>query len=47
VIDQRAGFDAARDPFGQVVEQGWKGAGLPVEGGDGGEKSYAKLSAKR
>jgi rhodanese-related sulfurtransferase len=35
VIDQRAGFDAARDPFGQVQEQGWKAAGLPVETGPG------------
>jgi rhodanese-related sulfurtransferase len=43
LVDQRAGFDAARDPFGQVTEQGWKGAGLPIESGDGGDKSYAKL----
>ena len=47
VIDQRAGFDAARDPFGQVTEQGWKGAGLPTEIGDGGDKSYKALSAKK
>ena len=43
IVDQRAGFDAARDPFGQVTEPGWKGAGLPVTSGDGGDKSYAKL----
>lgn len=33
VIDQRAGMDAARDPFGEVTEPGWKAAGLPVESG--------------
>ncbi len=43
VVDQRAGFDAARDPFGQVTEQGWKAAGLPVESGDGGDGAFAKL----
>lgn len=43
VIDQRAGFDAARDAFGQVTEPGWKSAGLPVEPGDGGDGAYAKL----
>ena len=43
VIDQRAGFDAARDPFGGVTEQGWKGAGLPVESGAGGDHSYDAL----
>ena len=43
VIDQRAGFDAARDAFGQVTEQGWKAAGLPTEAGDGGDGSYSKL----
>lgn len=47
LIDQRAGFDAARDPFGQVSEQGWKGAGLPTETGDAGDRSYAALLAKK
>lgn len=46
IIDQRAGFDAARDPFGQITEAGWKGAGLPVETGAGGEKSYESLRNK-
>jgi rhodanese-related sulfurtransferase len=40
LIDQRAGFDAARDPFGQITEQGWKAAGLPTETGAGGIRSY-------
>jgi rhodanese-related sulfurtransferase len=33
VIDQRAGFDGARDAFGQVTEKGWVESGLPVEKG--------------
>lgn len=47
LIDQRAGFDGARDPFGGNVEAGWKPAGLPTERGDGGERGYAALSKKR
>jgi rhodanese-related sulfurtransferase len=31
VIDQRAGFDGARDSFGQLSEPGWAPAGLPVD----------------
>ena len=31
VLDQRAGFDGARNPFGQLTEPGWSRAGLPVE----------------
>ncbi|HVH45694.1 MAG TPA: rhodanese-like domain-containing protein [Labilithrix sp.] len=33
VLDQRAGFDAARGPFGEVTEPGWSRAGLPQEAG--------------
>jgi rhodanese-related sulfurtransferase len=33
VLDQRAGWDGARDPFGQIREPGWSRAGLPVDGG--------------
>ena len=29
LVEQRAGFDGARGPFGQVLEAGWQGAGLP------------------
>ena len=29
VVDQRAGFDAARGPFGEVAEPGWARVGLP------------------
>ena len=31
VLEQRAGFDAARGPFGEVKEPGWSRTGLPVE----------------
>jgi len=44
VIDQRAGFDGARDAFGALTEPGWKPAGMPVEAGDGGDRSYEKLA---
>jgi rhodanese-related sulfurtransferase len=36
------GFDGARDAFGRHVA-GWARAGLPVESGDGGERSYPAL----
>jgi len=31
VVEQRAGFDGARGSFGQLDEEGWARAGLPVE----------------
>jgi rhodanese-related sulfurtransferase len=46
VVDQRAGFDGARDPFGQLTEPGWKPAGLPCESGDGGPNGWAALKAQ-
>lgn len=33
VVDQRAGFEGARDSSGRLVEAGWANAGLPVESG--------------
>lgn len=30
VVDQRAGWGGARDPFGQVSEKGWEASGLPT-----------------
>ncbi len=47
LVDQRAGFDAARDAFGQIVEPGWRSIGLPVEVGTGGERSWESLRARR
>jgi rhodanese-related sulfurtransferase len=29
VIEQRAGWDGVRDPFGQLTEPGWSRVGLP------------------
>ena len=31
VLEQRAGWDGARGSFGEIVEPGWKRAGLPSE----------------
>jgi rhodanese-related sulfurtransferase len=45
VVDQRAGFDGARDAFGQLTEPGWAPAGLPVETATAGA-SYAELRTK-
>jgi rhodanese-related sulfurtransferase len=45
LVDQRAGFGGARNPFGQVVEEGWAGAGLPVETG-AATGGYAELKAR-
>jgi rhodanese-related sulfurtransferase len=33
VLDQRAGFDGARGPFGELTEPGWSRTGLPQEAG--------------
>jgi rhodanese-related sulfurtransferase len=30
VLEQRAGYDAARGPFGEITEPGWRRAGLPT-----------------
>lgn len=46
VLEQRAGWDGARDAFGRVTEAGWRKEGLPVEQGAGGERSFASLKAK-
>jgi rhodanese-related sulfurtransferase len=47
LIDQRAGWGGARDPFGQVQEQGWQGAGLPAESGPSATKGYVQLATKK
>ena len=44
VIDQRAGFDGARDASGGV-EPGWGRVGLPTVSGDPGAAGYAALKA--
>lgn len=46
VIDQRAGFDGARSPFGEVTEPGWSRVDLPVESGAPPGRAYADLAKK-
>jgi rhodanese-related sulfurtransferase len=46
VVDQRAGWDGSRDPFGQIVEPGWHQAGLPREDGVSAGRSWADLRGK-
>jgi rhodanese-related sulfurtransferase len=45
IIDQRAGFDGPRDPFGKLTEPGWSPLGLPTETETPGV-SYAELKNK-
>jgi rhodanese-related sulfurtransferase len=46
VLDQRAGWDGVRDPFGQIREPGWSRAGLPAEKGAPAGCAYGDLKAK-
>jgi rhodanese-related sulfurtransferase len=46
VVDQRSGFGGATDPFGRVVEPGWRDAGLPVAAGAAGDLGWPALRAK-
>jgi rhodanese-related sulfurtransferase len=46
VLDQRAGWDGARDAFGQLAEPGWSRAGLPVELGQPATGSWEDLKKK-
>ncbi len=43
ILEQRAGFDAAKTAFGEIAEPGWSRAALPVESGTGNERGYATL----
>lgn len=36
IVEQRAGFDGARNAFGKLVEEGWSQKGLPTESGPTG-----------
>ena len=47
VLDQRAGWDGARNPFGQVTEPGWLRAGLPVEEGQPEGRSWDDVKKKK
>jgi rhodanese-related sulfurtransferase len=46
VIDQRAGWDGARDAFGRMGEAGWSPAGLPAEQGAAPGHDYAAMKTK-
>lgn len=46
IVDQRAGWMGERTPAGKLLTPGWVEAGLPVEEGDGGERSYASLTSR-
>lgn len=47
VVDQRAGHDGARDPFGQLQEPGWHGVGLEVSAEAHPDRTYEALVARR
>ena len=47
VVEQRAGWGGARDPFGRVVDKGWQAEGLPTAFGPDAERSYAALRSKK
>jgi rhodanese-related sulfurtransferase len=46
VLEQRAGWDGARDAFGALKEPGWSRAGLPSESGETPERGYAAMKLK-
>lgn len=45
VVDQRAGYDGARDAFGKITDAGWVEKGLPTEKETAGA-SYAELKGR-
>lgn len=47
VVDQRAGFDGARDPFGQLQEAGWQRIGLDIAFEAEPGRSYEELVGSR
>jgi rhodanese-related sulfurtransferase len=46
VLDQRAGWDGARSPFGEITEPGWSRAGLPTERGQPSGRSWDDIKNK-
>ena len=46
VLDQRAGWDGARDAFGQLTEPGWSRAGLPAEHGQPAGRSWEDVKKR-
>lgn len=46
VVDQRAGWSGAADPFGKGLEPGWQAAGLPTSTTVEAGKSWDALAGK-
>jgi rhodanese-related sulfurtransferase len=46
VVEQRAGWDGARDAFGQISEPGWSRVGLPGESGQPSGRAWDDMKAK-
>jgi rhodanese-related sulfurtransferase len=46
VLDQRAGWDGAMGPFGDVAEPGWSRVGLPSERGQPSGRSWEDMKKK-
>jgi rhodanese-related sulfurtransferase len=46
VLDQRAGWDGARGPFGDISEPGWSRVGLPAERGQPTGRSWNEMKKK-
>ncbi|MGH7293338.1 MAG: rhodanese-like domain-containing protein [Polyangiaceae bacterium] len=46
IEEQRAGWDGARNPFGQLTEPGWSRAGLPVEQGQPAGRAWVDMKKK-
>jgi rhodanese-related sulfurtransferase len=46
VLDQRAGWDGAMGPFGNVAEPGWSRVGLPSEQGQPSGRSWEDVQKK-
>jgi rhodanese-related sulfurtransferase len=47
LVEQRADWAGARDPFGRVVDKGWQAEGFPTAFGPDAERGYAALRAAR
>lgn len=47
VVDQRGGMAGARNAFGQLEEEGWEAAGLPLSQEPDPERTYSSLEARK
>ncbi len=47
VASVRGGFGGMRDPYGQVLVEGWEGLGLPVSQDNGEGTSYESLAGEQ